>query len=113
MSFVQSDGFRFRSDYVRTLEAWLQHYSDDRMMPLFFEDTMADPSLTLAAVWRFLGLNPHAAHIDAEDAARKVNAREYLKIDSWLADYLQTEYAPMVRALQSRFGLNPPWPYFR
>jgi hypothetical protein len=107
--FLDSESFKSRMDYARTLEIWFRHFKNDQFLLLFFETAVEAPLSTLKSVWRFVGVDPDDAVVDLNEISEKVNSRSYQNMDRWLEDYLRTEYQPMVDRLRTKFGLAPPW----
>ncbi len=73
------------SRYWRNLQAYREHYSDERILLLFFEDFVADPQATLHRCFAFLDIdtevtiagagqahNPSAGKTAINDMARRV-----------------------------------------
>lgn len=50
--------YRYRGYYGRHLEHWLEFFPREQLLVLFYEDWLAQPTETLAAVCRHLGVEP-------------------------------------------------------
>mgnify|MGYP006427729769 CR=1 FL=1 len=53
------------SMYWRQLSAYREHYDDDRILLLFYDDYAADANAVLARCFRFLGVDPEVVFDDA------------------------------------------------
>src|SRR5690606_14632294 len=61
--------------YRTQLEPFREHFGDDRLLTLQFEEFTANPTETLARVWRFLEVDPNA---EISVAGANVNPSENL-----------------------------------
>ncbi len=74
------------SSYWKQLSAYRQHYSDDRILIVFFEDYRRDPDRVLRQCFEFLGVDPS---IQLQGAHEPVYASVGKRRDRWLTNMLR------------------------
>ena len=100
-----------RGLYHDSLRRWTEHFPQEQILLLQYEECMADPVGQLARTFRFLGLEPCVV----EGIQKRVNSTAHtLSLDADVRLRLVDLYAPDVRALSSdasEFDLGL-WPNF-
>jgi len=91
-----------RSDYERTLEVYLEHFSTRQILVGYYDAISADPMGLLESVFAFLGVNAPSLPKDALD--RRINASPPRKMPPAVRDQLIQRYEPAMQRLSDRFG---------
>ena len=63
------------SCYWRQISAYRDHFSDDRILVVFFDDLIKDPGEVFERCFRFLGVDPSLTSVDPELAMHVSNTR--------------------------------------
>lgn len=97
----ESEGFRSRTDYLRTLENWSAFYPEDRIFVGFLEDVYFFPEELLESVYEFLDVDPSFKPPGIE---KKVHSRTVGQMPAEPAAYLARRYLEELSRLDERFG---------
>ncbi len=99
-------GYRTRGIYVEYVRGWLQHFSDDELLVLNFDDWIRDPNEVYARICDFLGLQRISL---AAYSARNVNEHVFPELDQRTRDQLREFFVPHNRALYELLGTEFDW----
>jgi len=100
-----SAGSRKRGDFLGSLDNWLDHYPEDSLQLIFFDDILADPRRVLVDLSEHLGVDPQFFMGRDEDELRApVHEGMPGVIRPSLLGYLRDLYAPQIEALAGRTG---------
>jgi hypothetical protein len=97
----EREGYRSRTDYLRTLESWGSFYPPERIFVGFLEDIHFFPEELLGRVYEFLGVDPS---FRPPGVGRKVHSRSAGAIPARALVYLARSYHDELRELDERFG---------
>jgi Sulfotransferase family len=102
----ESEGSRLRTDYVRTLASWSEHYPPDRLFVGFLEDVHFHPDRLLRSVCEFLAIEepdswPHPG--------QRIFSTSRATIPRELAARLAEIHRVLVEELDRRFGGYAAW----
>jgi hypothetical protein len=98
---IERDSYKSLTDYLRTLDTWLQFYSEERIFVGFLEDVHFFPKELLQAVYAFLGVDPSFSPPEPE---KKVHVRSEDSMPSGVAVQLARDYRQQIERLEERFG---------
>ncbi|BBK30175.1 sulfotransferase domain-containing protein [Stella humosa] len=94
-----------RGDYAQCMETWLSAFPRERLLVLFYDDLVADPTGVLAAACRHLDVDPAPVlGIAGERLGRRVNAGEGTPLRPSLLGPLRDLYASRIAAFQRLTG---------
>ena len=97
----EREGYRARTDYLRTLENWGAFYPEGQIFVGFLEDVHFYPEELLGSVYEFLGVDtsfrPH-------EVGEKVHARSAGRMLAESAVYLAQLYREELSRLNEHFG---------
>jgi Sulfotransferase family len=102
----EGEGSRLRTDYMRTIEIWGEHYPAEQIFLGFFEDVHFHPEALLGRVCEFIGITPLERW---PDATSRVYGSSVVSIPGELAIALAELYQDPTRELASRFGGYASW----
>ncbi len=89
-------GYRFYSRYEAQLPRYLDRFGAENVMVLFYEETMSDPTGTMARVYDFLGVDPkHAAQASTETRVRKQKPTGSTEIEQ-LTQYYRPSWRKLI-----------------
>lgn len=92
-----------RSDYVKTLEHYLQCFAPEKLLLVFYDAISEQPRQLMGEILEFLQLND-ATFFSPELAAEVVNRSPEKPMPPEVAQHLARKYAPMKKQLAARFG---------
>ncbi len=99
---VQSQVSKVRSDYVRMLENWSQHFSREQIFVGFFDEIQKDPEGLLKRIYQFLGVPTNQGCVP-----EIMNKRYHVGL-SHMPDnaemILSHLYLPLIREQANTFG---------
>lgn len=87
-----------RSRYGMQLEPYVKLFGRERILPLVFEEYIADQSSTLQTVARFLGVSPDGFVVEEESHSHKTVGTPYLKYE-WVRRITDTDFFQSWRLL--------------
>ncbi len=96
-------GVTLRSDYIRTLDLWGEHYPKDQIFVGFFDDILERPRELLLDVYRFLGVRASEELLPV-GLAKAVNTGYRASVPERWERYLSREYIDQLRVLSNRFS---------
>lgn len=97
----EKEGYRARTDYLRTLENWSRFYPEERIFVGFLEDIHFYPERLLRDVYEFLGVD---ASFRPQGIGEKVHARSAGRMLAESAVYLAQSYREELSRLSEHFG---------
>ncbi len=97
----EREGYRARTDYLRTLENWGAFYPEEQIFVGFLEDIHFYPGELLGSVYRFLGVD---ASFMPRGIGERVHARSAGRMLAESAVYLAKLYREELSCLNERFG---------
>jgi hypothetical protein len=97
----EREGYRARTDYLRTLENWTRFYPEERIFVGFLEDIHFYPEELLRDVYEFLGVD---ASFKPQGIGEKVHARSAGRMLAESAVYLAQLYREELSRLSEHFG---------
>lgn len=101
LELIDHEGFRQRTDYLKTLERWRRFYSDEQIFVVFMEDIHFRPVSLLRSLYRFLRVDPSYAR---NAITRKVHSRSGEKMPTKVAIHLAQAYHKDLQTLSTHFG---------
>lgn len=101
--FVESEGTRLRSDYLRTLEIWENVFSPEQVLVGFYEEVKSNPEELLSRVCRFIGVS-ETLPFPKGGLRSQVNVSQKTTMPQGLQRYLSELYYPDLVRLHERFG---------
>ena len=101
LRMFSGEGFRRRTDYLRTLEAWSSFYPEEQIFVGFLEDIHFFPAELLQAVYGFLGVDPA---FRPPKAGSKVHTRSMGSAPVAPLANLARSYLEETQHLEERFG---------
>ena len=96
-----SEGSRWRTNYLRTLENWGEHYPEEQIFVGFLEDVYFYPEELLCGVGEFLGVD---SSFKPPGIGEKVHSRSSGTMPTRSAVYLARLYKEELARLDKRFG---------
>ena len=105
LKFISSPRNLRLTDYIAGLRRWRDHYPADRVFVGFTDDVTFNPAALLAAVHRFLGLDP----APAEAADERVNWTRSRDLPGWAAVALAEGLDDQLARSARHFGLYARW----
>jgi hypothetical protein len=97
----EREGYRARTDYLRTLENWGAFYPEEQIFVGFLEDIHFYPEELLGSVYRFLGVD---ASFMPQGVGERVHTRSTGRMLAVSAVYLARLYQKELSRLNERFG---------
>lgn len=102
ISLLELPAMHLRSDYERTLNAYLSHFSNKQILICFYDAIRHDPSGLLNSISSFL--NVASFNPTAINSKNLVNQSPSHPIPLKVQKYLQDKYSPLINRLSQRFG---------
>jgi hypothetical protein len=102
----ESPRSRLRTDYLRTIEIWSEHYPAEQIFVGFFEDVHFHPEALLGRICAFLDVTPLERW---PDASARVYGGSVATIPGELAVTLAELYRDPTHRLADRFGGYASW----
>ncbi len=97
----EREGYRGRTDYLRTLENWGAFFPEEQIFVGFLEDIHFYPEELLGSVYEFLGVD---TYFRPQGIGEKVHARSAGRMLAGSAVYLAQLYREELSRLNEHFG---------
>lgn len=101
--FIDAPNQRLRSDYLRTLALYEEHFPPERILVGFYDAIAERPRELLQGVLSFLGADTQALQ-HVKDLHQRTNASPPKDIPAPIREHLVKTYLPALEALSERFG---------
>ena len=96
-----SEGSRWRTNYLRTLKNWRAYYPEEQIFVGFLEDVYFHPEKLLGGVYEFLGVD---SSFKPRGIGEKVHSRSSGTMPASSAVYLAQLYKEELSRLEQHFG---------
>ena len=103
MDYIDRPGSHVRSSYSRTLDLWGEFFPDDRLLVLFYEDLMANPSEFLNRICCFLNVE-FAGHFCDQTIAARIQETADRALPPQVVRHAALACSKEIDRLAERFG---------